>query len=81
MKLRWVKVSDGIWVDRDAFYCIRYVSASRHDWADCEGRCAYEASETYPGCPVEPLGAALDLPAAKALCQAHSDELFDEEAA
>ena len=81
MKLQWVKIAYCVWVDRDAFYCIRRFGAKYHDYADLAGREAYEASETYPRRLVEVLGAARDLPAAKALCQAHSDELFGEEAA
>ena len=75
MKLRWVKIAAGVWVDRDAFYCIRRFTDIVAD-AD-----AYEASEAYPRCLVEALGAAASLPEAKRLCHAHADELFSEEAA
>ena len=76
MKLRWVKVSDGVWVDAIAFYCIRRRAAGYHDFVNVAGDAgAYEATEIFPGCLVEALGATDRLPAAKALCQRHYDSL------
>ena len=79
MKLHWVKASDGIWVDRAAFYCIRWRPDGHHGFCAIDGD-AYEATETFPGCLVETLGATDRLPAAKALCQSHYDSLGEEAA-
>ena len=73
MKLQWVKIASGVWVDRDAFYCIRRRSAGGHDWIGFEDRDIYEAHETYPGCPVEVIGVQTDLVHAKIDCQLHWD--------
>jgi len=80
VKLRWVKINCGLWVDREACYCIRWRPAGCHDFIDIDGD-AFEAREMFPGCPVETVAAAASLPAAKAACQEHYDELFSEEAA
>ena len=85
MKLRWVKTCDDVWVDRDAFYCIRLRRAGRHPYhhpyPDFDHLDIYEARETYPRCTVDLVGVAGSLASAKKLCQAHADKLFGEEAA
>ncbi|MDE0621021.1 MAG: hypothetical protein OXH83_17810 [Bryobacterales bacterium] len=73
MNLRWVKTTDGVWVDRDAFYCIRRNSCSPSASGEVLPRPRYVAYETYPGLPVDPIGTGFDLSGAKAICQARSD--------
>ncbi len=72
MNLRWVKTTDGVWVDRDAFYCIRRQSYTTSPPGPLP-RPVYIAYETYPGLPVDPIGTGFDLSGAKAICQARSD--------
>ena len=74
-KLRWIKTCDGVWVDRDAFYCVRRISACNHRHADLSGLDAYEAYETYPGCFVDLVVIAPSLCAAKQACWLHRDAL------
>ena len=81
MKLQWVKIASGVWVDRSTFYCIRRRSAGEHGWIGFEDRDIYEAHETYPGCPVEVIGVQADLAHAKVDCQLHFDTSGMEEAA
>ena len=81
MRLRWRKLNHGIWVDCNAFYCIRRRTAGEHDWIGFGDRDIYEAHETYPGCPVEVIGVQTDLAHAKVDCQLHFDTSGMEAAA
>ena len=81
MRLRWIKVNAGIWVDCCGFYCIRRRTGGYHDYEDFAGRDIYEARETYPGLPVELVAIDTDLRRAKRACQAHYDGTGIEEAA
>ena len=80
-KLHWIKTCDGVWVDRDAFYCIRLRRAGHHPYTNFDLLDIYEARETYPRCTVDLVGIAGSLAKAKTLCQAHADKLFSQEAA
>ena len=80
MKLRWIKINHGIWVDRDGFYCIRRQSCSPRPPHELLSRPLYRAWETYPGLPVEAVGTGFDLAAAKAICQARSDRVLGDAA-
>ena len=80
-KLRWIKTCDGVWVDRDAYYCIRFYRKGHNLHPDFNSVDIYEARETYPNCTVDLVGIAGGLAAARQLCQAHSDKLVGEGAA
>ena len=81
MRLRWIKISTGIWVDCCGFYCIRHRTGGYHDYEDFAGRDIYEARETYPGLPVDLVAIDTDLRRVKRACQAHYDGTGIEEAA
>lgn len=70
MKLRWVEVSEILWVDIHGHHQVRWPADD-----------TYEAWSSYPGRISEFLGRADSLASAKALCQAHLDRILGEGAA
>lgn len=73
MRLRWVKISSGVWVDEDAFYSVRLRSHDRDGNRLADS--VFEAWTIFPGCMSRELGEAPDLVGAKRLAQSYSNGL------
>ena len=74
MKLRWTKVSAGVWVDEDAFYSVRRRSRDRD--GNRLASPVFEAWTIIPGCMSRELGEAPDPAGAKRLAQLDNNDMF-----
>ena len=74
MRLLWIKISAGVWVDEDAFYSVRRRSRDRDGNRLAEP--VFEAWTIFPGCMSRELGEARDPAGAKRLAQLDSDDMY-----
>lgn len=74
MRLRWIKISSGVWVDEDAFYSVRLRGRDRD--GNRLAKPVFEAWTIFPGCMSRELGEAPDLVGAKRLAQLDNNDMY-----